>query len=400
MFSIVKIYIWKGVTCTGKPCKGKVFFGDKNQLRLELQCQNIFISYIRTRWIIRFIKPVKIQEIYLLTRQIARLLRAGVPLLQILQLLETSICNILLQAYLRKLITALEEGFSLSEALQENKAYFNKFHCSLIALGEKTATLGLMFDRIAIYQEKSMKLKAKIIHALVYPAVVLLVATMVFTALLMGVVPQFEQFFSDVGAQLPLITRIVIFLSKHVAFISGYCGFLLLISSSIFIFLKKKYSVINDKLDSLYLKIPFVNKIISEIIIARITRALSTALTAGLPLVDALQLIAEISSNFVYKSAILVSCEHIRDGECFYQAFSRQKVMPLDLLQLIKIGEMANCLSEILNNTADLYEEKINYFADNLSVLLEPLLIIILGLMVAGLVIAMYLPIFKLGSVI
>lgn len=400
MFSIVKIYIWKGVTCTGKPCKGKVFFGDKNQLRLELQCQNIFISYIRTRWIIRFIKPVKIQEIYLLTRQIARLLRAGVPLLQILQLLETSICNILLQAYLRKLITALEEGFSLSEALQENKAYFNKFHCSLIALGEKTATLGLMFDRIAIYQEKSMKLKAKIIHALVYPAVVLLVATMVFTALLMGVVPQFEQFFSDVGAQLPLITRIVIYLSKHVAFISGYCGFFLLISSSIFIFLKKKYSVINDRLDSLYLKIPFVNKIISEIIIARITRALSTALTAGLPLVDALQLIAEISGNFVYKSAILVSCEHIRDGECFYQAFSRQKVMPLDLLQLIKIGEMANCLSEILNNTADLYEEKINYFADNLSVLLEPLLIIILGLIVAGLVIAMYLPIFKLGSVI
>lgn len=400
MLSIVKIYNWKGVTRTGKPCRGKVFFGDKNQLRLELQCQNIFISYIRTRWIIRFIKPVKIQEIYLLTRQIARLLRAGIPLLQILQLLETSMCNILLQAYLRKLITALEEGFSLSEALQENKAYFNKFHCSLIALGEKTATLGLMFDRIAIYQEKSMKLKAKIIHALVYPAVVLLVATMVFTALLMGVVPQFEQFFSDVGAQLPLITRIIIYLSKHVAFISGYCGFFLLISSSIFLFLKKKYSVINDKLDSLYLKIPFVNKIISEIIIARITRALSTALTAGLPLVDALQLIAELSNNFVYKSAILVSCEHIRDGECFYQAFSRQKVMPLDLLQLIKIGEMANCLSEILNNTADLYEEKMNYFADNLSVLLEPLLIIILSLMVAGLVIAMYLPIFKLGSVI
>ncbi len=400
MLSIVKIYVWKGVTNKSKPCEGKECFLSKHQLRLELQCQNIFVSYIRTRWIIRFIKPVKMQDIYLFTRQIARLLQAGIPLLQILQLLETSISSIALQEYLRKIATALEDGFSLNEALQENKAYFNKFHCSLIALGERTATLGLMFERIAEYQEKSMKLKSKIINALVYPTVVLIVATLVLITLLIGIVPQFEQFFSDVGAQLPLITRIVIYLSKHIGFISGYGGVFLLIVGSFFIFLKKKYLVVNNKLDSYYLKIPIVKKIISEIIIARITRALSTALAAGLPLIDALQLIAEISGNFVYKSAILMSCEHIRDGECFYQAFSQQKLFPLDLLQLIKVGEMANCLSEILNNAADLYEEKMNYFADNLSVLLEPLLIIILGLMVACLVISMYLPIFKLGSVI
>lgn len=400
MLSIVKIYIWKGITSKNKSCKGKECFLSKHQLRLKLQCQNIFISYIRTRWIVRFIKPVKMQDIYLFTRQIARLLQAGIPLLQILQLLETSVSNIALQEYLRKLIAALEDGFSLNEALQENKAYFNKFHCSLIALGEKTATLGLMFERISVYQEKSMKLKSKIINALVYPMVVLIVATLVFITLLMGVVPQFEQFFYEVGAQLPLITRVVIYLSKHIGFISSYGGFFLLVVGGFFIFLKKKYSIVSNKIDSYYLKIPIVKKIISEIIIARITRALSTAIAAGLPLIDALQLIAEISGNFVYKSAILMSCEHIRDGECFYQAFSQQKLFPLDLLQLIKIGEMANCLSEILNNTANLYEEKMNYFADNLSVLLEPLLIIILGLMVACLVISMYLPIFKLGSVI
>ena len=400
MFSIAKVFIWKGLTTKNKSCEGKEFDRSKDQLRLELKRQNILISSIRTRWIIRFIKPVNMQDILLFTRQIARLLQAGIPLLQIMQLLETSINHPTLQKYLRKLIADLEEGFSLSESLRKNKAHFNKFHCSLIALGEKTATLGLMFDRIAIYQEKSMKLKAKIINALVYPLVVLIMATLVFFALLMGVVPQFEQFFSDVGAQLPLITRIVIYSSKHIGFISGYGGLFLLISGSSFIFLKKKYAIVNNKIDSYYLKIPIINKIISEIIIARITRALSTALSAGLPLIDALQLIAEISGNFVYKSAILMSCERIHNGECFYQAFSQQKVMPLDLLQMIKIGEMANCLSEILNNTADLYEEKMNYFADNLSVLLEPLLIIILGLMVACLVIAMYLPIFKLGSVI
>jgi type IV pilus assembly protein PilC len=400
MLSITKFLVWKGLSIKNEFYKGKEFVRNKDQLRLELQRQNIFINYIRTRWIIRFIKPVKVQDIFIFTRQIARLLQAGIPLLQIMQLLETSTNHPILKKYLRKLITDLEEGVSLSKALQENKAYFSKFHCSLIALGEKTATLGLMFDRIAVHQEKSMKLKAKIVNALVYPMVVLLVATVVFIALLTGVVPQFEQFFSDVGAQLPLITRIVIYLSKHIGFISGYFVFFLLILSSFFIFLKKKYSIINNKIDSYYLKIPIINKIISEIIIARITRALSTALAAGLPLIDALQLIAEISGNFVYKSAILRSCERIYNGECFYQAFSQQKVMPLDLLQLIKIGEMANCLSEILNNTADLYEEKMNYFADNLSVLLEPLLIIILGLMVAFLVVAMYLPIFKLGSII
>lgn len=400
MLIFIKIFIWEGLTNTRESCKGKEFFRNKAQLRLELQRQNIYINYIRTRWIIRFTKPVKTQDIFLLTRQIARLLQSGIPLLQILQLLENSTNNTTLQEYLQKLIADLEEGFSLSEALQQNKPYFNKFHCSLIALGEKTATLGLMFDRIAVYQEKSMKLKTKIINALVYPMVVLIVAILVFIALLMGVVPQFEQFFSDVGAQLPLITRIVIHLSKHIGFIGSYCGLFLLIFGGFFIFLKKRYPIVDNKLDVFYLKIPLLKKIISEIIIARITRALSTALAAGLPLIDALQLISEISGNFVYKSAILMSCEQIRDGESFYHAFLQQKVMPIDLLQLIKIGEMANCLSEILNNSADLYEEKMNYFADNLSVLLEPLLIIILGLMVAGLVIAMYLPIFKLGSVI
>jgi type IV pilus assembly protein PilC len=396
----VKFYIWEGISNRGKTCKGKEFSRSKDQLCLELQHENILIKYIHTRWRIRFIKSVKKQEIFLFTRQIARLLQAGIPLVQILELLETSISNASLQEYSRKLIIDLENGFSLSEALQRRKIYFNKFHSSLIALGEKTANLGLMFDCIAVYQEKSLKLKAKIISALVYPIVVLIVACLVFIALLVGVVPQFEQFFSDAGAPLPLITRLIIYLSKHIGWISLYFGLFFLLLGIFYAFLRKKYPTINNKIDRCYLKIPFLNKIISEIVIARITRALATALSAGLPLIDSLQLVAEIAGNFVYKSAILNSCEHIRGGECFYQAFSQQKIFPIDLLQLIKIGEIAHCLSGILNNTADLYEEKTNYFADNLSVLLEPVLIIILGLMVACLLVAMYLPIFKLGSVI
>jgi type IV pilus assembly protein PilC len=340
------------------------------------------------------------QEIFLFTRQIARLMSAGLPLLQIFQLLETTLSNKALQEYLQKLILSIENGFLLSEALDRNKAYFNKFHCKLIALGERTATLGLMFDRIADYQEKNLKLKAKITHALVYPMVVLLVAIFIFVALLIEVVPQFEQFFSDVGAQLPFLTRLVIYFSKHIIYLVFYFGIFLLIFIIIFLLIKKKYPIVNNKLDACYIKLLIIGNILSKVIVARITRALSTALTAGLPLVEALQLIAEISGNFVYELAILISCERIRNGEGFHQAFAKQNVFPIDLLQLIKVGEIANCLSEMLNNVADLYEEKINYFADNLSILLEPLLIVVLGSMVSTLVIAMYLPIFKLGSVI
>lgn len=400
MLRIIKFYTWKGITHMKKTCKGREFSRNKEQLYLELQQQGIFIKYIHTRWAVQFIKPVKKQEILLFSRQISRLLQAGIPLLQILELLENSMRNIQLREYTKELIADLENGFSLSEALQRKKAYFNKFHSSLIELGEKTANLGLMFDRIAVYQEKSLNLKTKIINALMYPIVVLIVACLVFIALLMEVVPQFEQFFSDVEAKLPFITQLIISLSKHVGFITITIGSFFLIVGFFYVFLRRKFPIISNKVDSFNLKIPFLSRIISEIIVARIARALATALSAGLPLIDSLQLISEISGNFVYKSAILTSCEHIREGECFYQAFSKQKIFPVDLLQLVKIGEIANCLSETLSNAADLYEEKMNNFADNLLVLLEPVLIIILGLMVACLLMAMYLPVFKLGSVI
>lgn len=400
MFSIIKIYSWKGVSNTGKLCQGKELILNKDQLYLKLHRQDISVKNIHTKWIIQVNKRVKKQDIFLFTRQIARLLSAGLPLIQILELLEKSVNNTVLQSYLKKLILSIEDGFSLSEALEKNKTYFSKFHCNLIALGEKTAALGLMFDRIAIHQEKHMKLKSKITSVLIYPIVVLCVASFVFIALLLGVVPQFEQLFSEVGAQLPLLTQTVIYLSKHIGSIGFFLGSFFLIFSIIFVFLKKKYPIINNKIDAYYVKLPILNKVLREIIVARISRALSTALAAGLPLLEALQLVAEMTGNFVYKAAVLDSCERIRNGEGFYQALSKQSIFPSDFLQLIKVGEMANCLSEILNNVADLYEEKIDYWVDNLSVLLEPLLIIILGLMVACLVIAMYLPIFKLGNVI
>lgn len=399
MLSIVKIYFWKGITRDGKLCQGNELLGNIAELSMSLYQQGILVRYVYPRWTIRINKAVKKQHIVLITQQISRLLAAGLPFIQVMKLLESSEKNNLLKNYLKKIIINIENGGSIAEAMSQSKSYFSKFYCNLIALGEKTATLGLMFDKISIHQEKSLRLTSKILHALVYPAVVLLVAVLVFIALLLGVVPQFQQFFTEVGAKLPLLTQAVISLSQHVGTFSLCLIFLFSVSAILF-FLKRKYSVINTIFDKLTLKLPGIKKLLAEIFIARLSRTLSIALAAGLPLLDALQLIAEMTNNVIYKSSLLVSCEQIRNGDNLYQALFSQQVFPADFLQLVRVGEIANQLVSILHNSADLYEKKIDYFVDNLSVLLEPLLMIILGLMVGCLVTAMYLPIFKLGSVI
>lgn len=203
MFNKIKTYIVNILVNKQKLYKRKKYF-QKDQFILKLQPKNFFIKYIYF-FITCLVKPIKNQELFLFSRQLSRLLQAGIPLLQILILLEMTTTNRVFKKYLQKIIRDLENGFSLSQALQEKPAYFSKFHCSLIQLGEKTATLGLMFDRIAVHQEKNIKLKAKIIHALIYPVVVLVVAILVFIALLVGVVPQFEQFFFRFGSRITFI---------------------------------------------------------------------------------------------------------------------------------------------------------------------------------------------------
>ena len=400
MFNIVKLYAWDGITQSGKICKGKTLLSDTQLLRVKLRQEGIILKHSKCSYNVIISKGIKAKELFIFTRQIARLLQAGLPLVQILELLESNANNLLFKEFIGQLSLYMKNGYSLTEALQKNRPYFSEFHCSLIALGERTSNLDLMLSRIAEHMEKNLKIKTALINVLIYPCLVIGVASFVFLALLIGVVPQFEQIFSEVGAQLPFLTRMVISLSQFAGSIAVFTSLFFLIVTGLFIFLQKNYLIVAVKRDQLLLKIPLVKKVLSEVITARLSRALATALLSGLPLLDALQAIASMTKNYVYKNAILSSCELIQNGESFYQALFRQKILAPDVLQLIQLGEVSASLVEMLNNIADIYEEKIDYFVSNLSKLAEPLLIIILGVMIGGLMIAMYLPIFKLGSVI
>ncbi|BBB14838.1 type 4 fimbrial assembly protein [Candidatus Rickettsiella viridis] len=400
MFNITKIYVWDGLTQSGKACKGKTLVSDTQLLRIKLRQEGIILKASKCRYNVVISKGIKAKELFIFTRQVARLLQAGLPLVQIFELLENNTNNLLLKEFINQLSLYIKNGYSLTEALQKNRPYFSEFHCSLIALGERTSHLELMLSRIAEHMQKNLKIKAALINVLIYPCMVIGVASFVFLALLIGVVPQFEQIFTEVGAQLPFLTRMVIYLSQFIGSIAVVTALFFLIVTVLFIFFQKNYLIVAIKRDQFLVKIPVVKKILSEVITARLSRALATALLSGLPLLDALQAIAGMTKNYVYKNAILSSCKLIQNGESFYQALFRQNILAPEVLQLIKLGEVSASLAEILNNVADMYEEKIDYFVSNLSKLAEPLLIIILGIMIGGLMIAMYLPIFKLGSVI
>ncbi len=214
MFTIVKLYVWQGITRIGRACKGKTLAEDIRLLRTKLKQQGIIVKTIQLSFRLVIIKRIKAKELLIFTRQLARLLKAGLPLVQILELLENSASNLLLKKLNQQLRISIQNGYSLTEALQQKKSYFSKLHIHLMALGEKTSNLDLMLMYISDDMEKNLKIKAKLTHVLFYPGLVIGVAIVVFFALLIGIVPQFEQLFTEVGAKLPLLTRLVISLSR------------------------------------------------------------------------------------------------------------------------------------------------------------------------------------------
>ena len=343
---------------------------------------------------------ISAKHLLFFARQTGRLLKAGFPLLQILKLIGANIKDASLGQLITYLKLSIENGYSLTESLINYQSGFNSFYYCLISLGEKTSTLDQVFLKIAQHLEKTLKLKTCLTNALLYPSIVMIVSMLVFLALMIGVVPQFEQIFSEVNVPLPALTGAVITLA-HVlkkSFIPAFMIILILVI--IFKFYKKRYLSISIKQDQFLFRLPIIKDLLSEILTLRLSHALAIALHTGLPLLDALQATSELTKNYVYKKSLLSSCRLVRNGDNLACALAKQKIFPPDFVQLVKVGELSGTLAEVLDNASELYEEKIDGYLDGLSKLVEPLLVVMLGIIIGSLIIAMYLPIFTLGSIV
>ena len=396
-------YQWSGKNREGKIVQGEISAASYGFAKVMLQQQGI--SSIRIKKgkllsVFRQQRKIKYKDITLFTRQLSTLLTAGIDLLQALQIIAKGVTKKKLQDILKIIIADIAAGQSFASALQKHSGYFNKLFCSLINTGEQIGCLDATLLKIAIQREKVEEIKSKITKALVYPGTVFLVAAIIIVILLLFVVPTFKNLFADFGASLPWFTQFVIFLSES---LQSYYGLLFV---SLFFFLggmviilkcNKKFA---NSLQSWSLSLPFVGVILKNSAIARFSRTLSITFAAGLPLDKALQIVAHATGNIIFNDASVCISREIVKGETLQYAMRQAVIFPEMVLQMVHIGEEAGALEQMLAKIADYYEQEVDSSVANLMNLCEPLVIIILSILVGGVVMAMYLPIFKLGSVV
>lgn len=394
-------YVWTGTNNKGEKLKGEQTAKHKVLLKIELKQQGITPKRIRKKiFPSLFIKQPNQEEIRIFTRQLATMTQAGISLLQTLELIEKSQAKISMKALITKIKTTIESGAMIAAALRHYSHFFNALYCDLIAVGEHSGTLDLMFERVATYQEKIHALKSKIKKALFYPVAVIVVAILVTIGLLIFVVPQFEALFSGFGAQLPYPTQVIIHCAHFLEEKSGLLVILFTVLLSGFITAKKRSEKLATYIDSYVLRLPVLGNVIQKAIIARFARTLATTFAAGLPLIDALQAVASAAGNRIYTQAILSIREHVIAGQTLHHSLRQTGLFPNMVIQMLAMGETSGTLEVMLNKLAAIFEAEVDQVVDNLTDLLEPIIMLILGVLIGGLVIAMYLPIFRLGSVV
>ncbi|BCD96093.1 type II secretion system F family protein [Marinagarivorans cellulosilyticus] len=398
-----QVYVYKGVDKKGKKIQGEISGSSPAIAKAALLKQGVKATNVRKKAKPLFGdggKKITPQDIAIFTRQMATMMKAGVPLVQSFDIVSDGVDN----PSLAKLIKAIREdvaaGGGFANALRKQPKYFDDLFCNLVESGEQSGALETMLHRIAIYKEKTEQLKAKIKKALTYPIAVVVVAVIVTGILLVKVVPQFAETFSSFGANLPAFTLFVLGLSNLAQ--EYWLHFLGVVGVSIFIFSKLKQSnkKFRNLLDRLTLKLPIVGKIVYEAIIARFARTLSTTFAAGVPLIDALTSVAGATGNSIYEDATIKIRDEVSTGTQLNVALRHAKAFPSMLIQMASIGEESGALDEMLDKVASFYEESVDNMVDNLTSLLEPMIMAILGVLVGGLLIAMYLPIFQLGNVV
>jgi type IV pilus assembly protein PilC len=401
-FTREKSYHWSGINLQGKKIQGTFLSDDLRAAKNHLHHQGITFLKIKKQFPIKFTlrkKKVSFLDTMIFYRQLATLITAGVPLTRGLQILLKNHDHTTLSNLIREIKNDIECGKSLSTAMRKHPDYFDTLTRHLIEIGEHSGTLDRMLLRIATHKEKTHELKNKIKQALSYPCLILFVAVIVTTTLLTYVVPQFAELFQDFHGSLPYLTRLVLHLSSFICHYYWLASIPVL-AANLFFYYYKKIPSLKLNADILILKLPCAGNLIKKFILARFTRTLATTSAAGTPINDALKMLIEINRNEVFKNATRQLHTDIIAGSQLHKAMQNTGVFPVLAIQMTEVGEESGTLEQMLEKIAGFYESEIDYWISHFSQLLEPLIIIILGVLIGGLVVAMYLPIFKLGTIL
>ncbi len=394
-------FTWEGTDKRGKRVKGKLVAASETAVKSELRRQGVVPVKIRKQSNL-FTSDGKVTpgDIAIFSRQLATMMTAGVPLVQAFEIIGSGHENRAMQKLVLAIKNSVEQGSTLADSLAKHPLHFDDLFVNLVQAGEQAGALETLLDKIATYKEKTEAIKKKIKKALFYPAAVLVVAFIVTGILLVQVIPQFENLFQGFGADLPAFTQKVINLSLFVRTNGWMIVIGIAAAVGAFIFTKKRSRKFRHFLDRMALKLPIIGEILTKAAIARYARTLSTMFSAGVPLVEALESVAGATGNIVYESAILEMKEEVATGQRLQRAMQDTELFPNMVVQMIAIGEESGSLDQMSAKVADFYEEEVDNAVDSMSSLLEPLIMAILGILVGGLVVAMYLPIFKMGSVV
>lgn len=397
------VFAWEGTDRRGKRVKGEMPATNMALAKAELRRQGINPIKVRKKsqsFLSNRKKKITSKDIAIFSRQLATMMAAGVPMVQAFEIVGRGHVNPAMQELLLSIKGDVEGGTSLTDALRKHPLYFDDLFCNLVQAGEQAGVLETLLDKIATYKEKTESLKGKIKKALFYPVAVIAVAIIITAIIMIFVVPQFKDLFSSFGADLPAFTLMVVNMSD---FVAAYWWLILLAVGGIVLVLSnvwKRSPKFRETMDRMLLKVPVIGSIMHKAALARFCRTTATMFAAGVPLVEALQSVSGATGSAVYSKAVLVMRDDVATGQSLQVAMRQQGLFPHMVIQMVAIGEESGSLDDMLSKVADFYEEEVDNAVDALSSLLEPLIMVILGTLIGGLVVALYLPIFQLGSVV
>lgn len=393
------VFEYEGKDKNGKLVRGEMRAGGEAMVSASLRRQGVLITKVKKRRTSGG-RSIKQKDIAVFTRQLSTMMRAGVPLIQSFDIVARGSPNPRLTKLLTDVRSDVETGSSLSSAFRKHPLYFDALYCNLVEAGEAGGILEALLDRLAVYQEKTMAIKNKIKSALIYPVAVLVTAFVVVTVIMIFVIPAFKDVFTSFGADLPAPTLIVIAMSEF--FVSYWWAIFGFLGGGVYFFLEswKRSEKMQKTMDRLLLRVPVFGDLVNKSAIARWTRTLSTMFAAGVPLVEALDSVGGASGNAVFAEATVAIQKDVSTGSSLTTSMQTTGVFPNMVLQMCSIGEESGSLDQMLGKAAEFYEDEVDEAVKGLSSLMEPFIIVILGTVIGGIVVSMYLPIFKIGQVV